>query len=288
MRNLLNDSPLLDRWVGDPLRRLEATLGLSVMGESVAPNPVSCHGFALHYGPGEKRFVTTMVFYDDYEPQTREAVESLLAPGMTFIDLGAHIGYYTLIAARTVGTQGRVFAFEPNPRPRTSLEKNVAENGFTARVRVVPCAIWDSQRRLHFCADPTYSDAGHLVAGGDAIADSFEVDAVSLDSFLEREDWPAVHLVKMDVEGAEFAAIKGMRSTIERNPGLRIIFEFNRDTLPESASRPEDLFRLLQASGFKRFRILYRHADTIVLPGDMKSLIDLARRANVNILASQD
>lgn len=285
-RRILNQSPWLDRWIGDRLRRLEGRLPTQALVDSLATNPITCHGLVFHYGPGERHLVTTMVFYGDYEPETRGAIEEILAPGATFVDLGAHVGYYTLLAARAVGPSGRVYAFEPNPTPRAFLERNVEENGLSERVRIVAAAAYDAPGRLEFTADPDFSEGGHLGRVGAAAARSFEVEATSVDAFLETEGWPRVDLVKMDIEGAEMAALRGMAATIRKNPRMHVIFELNLNTLRESSTRPEDLLDFLTAAGLGRFRVLYRHTDDFVLPRDLSRLSDLVRRANVNVLAS--
>src|SRR5262245_18954658 len=89
--------------------------------------------------------------HESYEAETGEAVEQLLQPGMTVVDLGAHIGYFTLMSARLVGPNGRVYAFEPSPSSFLMLRKNISANGYDDRVSAVAEAVADApgRARLH-------------------------------------------------------------------------------------------------------------------------------------------
>ena len=87
-----------------------------------------------------------------------------VAPGDVFFDLGAYVGPFTLLAARLVGPEGRVVAFEPDPRARAVLERNLAANG-VANVTVVPCAVGDRHGKVRFVAGG--DSVGRVDAGGD-------------------------------------------------------------------------------------------------------------------------
>lgn len=135
-----------------------------------------------------------------YEPEQTGAFERALRPGDSFLDVGAHAGYYTLLASMLVGDSGRVWAFEPNPRNFGYLERNVEING-RANVECVPAAVSRGTGVARFAM--AGSGTGHLSAAG-----ALEVRTLSLDGFCaERALRPAA--VKVDVEGAELEVLEG-------------------------------------------------------------------------------
>jgi FkbM family methyltransferase len=143
------------------------------------------------------------------EPEVQQALVDHLRPRMTFYDLGANIGFFSLMAARVVGPQGRVFSFEADPEIAARLRENLARNQFT-HAQVVEKAVWSETSTVSFSrVDPGTSPdrgLGHVsqnVSG----AGSITVDAVSLDQFIASNPLP--DFLKCDVEGAELAVFEG-------------------------------------------------------------------------------
>ena len=171
------------------------------------------------------------------EPQVQEAMLAHLRPGMTFYDLGANIGFFSLLAARLVGEQGRVIAFEADPEIAARLREHVERNRFGC-VTVVEKAVWSEASRVLFeRIDPETSPdrgLGHVV--GEAPANSsgrtIEIEAVSLDDFTGTALAP--DFIKCDVEGAEVEVFRGaQRLLAERRPRIlcEIHSEANREAL---------------------------------------------------------
>jgi len=130
---------------------------------------------------------------------------SIRSPGAVW-DIGAHAGYYSLLASRLLGASGTVVAFEPLPHNLAYLRQHLELNG-VKNVIVVPCAVSDTDGRAHFAAGG--SQYGRLdVAGG------LEVETVCLDTYLRQNPAQAPTVVKMDVEGAEFAVLRGARTVL--------------------------------------------------------------------------
>lgn len=169
-----------------------------------------------------------------WEMWITQALARLATPGTTAIDVGANVGYYTLLLADAVGPEGRVIAFEPNPRIAAMLRMSVSINGFSSRVAVRNEAVSSSDGgRLAF-AVPTHEPKNAALVRDDAHRQAFteifgsalefiDVPLVSLDS-LELTD---VGVVKIDAEGAEGDIWHGMQQTIRNNRGIRIVMEFN-------------------------------------------------------------
>jgi FkbM family methyltransferase len=144
-----------------------------------------------------------------YEPLIERVITSSLGPGSVFYDVGAHIGVYSLLAARIVGESGAVFAFEPDVDNAERIREHALRNGFN-QIRVVPYAVWSTAARLRFQRaqiDSSRNQGAVITGPGLSNANTTEVDAVTLDTF--SQDHLAPTLIKMDIEGGEAAALKG-------------------------------------------------------------------------------
>jgi len=187
---------------------------------------------------------------DDYEPLATSVVKRCVRVGASVVDVGAHIGYYTLLFARLVGPTGRVVAFEPDPENFGLLERNVALNRY-ANVVSRQAAVADISGRLAF-------DVGgaawghHLRAGADKGSDqhgqAVEVEVVRLDDVVPT-DMP-VDFLKIDVEGVEMLALGGMPELLRRSPNVQILTEFWPTGLRRAGTDPADYLRALLAHGF--------------------------------------
>jgi FkbM family methyltransferase len=155
------------------------------------------------------------------EPKVQEALQRHLRPGMTFYDLGANIGFFTLLAARLVGASGRVVSFEADPEIARRLCENVAQNKLL-NVVVEQKAVWSEPRSVTFervdAATSPDRGLGHVAAGG-AAANTIEIEAVSLDKYTAAS--PTPDFLKCDVEGAEVEVFRGaQRLLTEKHPGI--------------------------------------------------------------------
>ena len=174
-------------------------------------------------------------FTGRYEPQETQLLRDLLQPGNVFIDVGANWGYYTLAAAQLVGRQGRVVAFEPEPRLFALLAANIEVN----RLRHVlpqPFAIGPRQERVSFTAfnadDGNWglSRAVDPVRAGGA---DFETESRPLDEVLDAASIGTAQLVKIDVEGAETGVLAGMRRGLASGRFRYIMLECHPGLLAE-------------------------------------------------------
>jgi FkbM family methyltransferase len=210
-----------------------------------------------------------------YELDTARVLRRLLRAGDTFVDGGANIGYFTLIAAKAVGPRGRVHAFEPQPEIRARLAEHVAANGVGEVVTIHPVALSDRPGRvpLHTFTDPA---ANHglttMFAPASAGTRSVEVEAVRLDDYLPGI---APRLIKLDIEGAEPLAIAGMSETLRRRRPA-VIVELNPDTLARAGFSVGEPVERLRAA------VPEYRAD--VIAWRLKPLRDIERLSDVNLL----
>lgn len=284
-RALIIHHPWLDRFLGKALARIDGAFHRwGLLRSFDRRGEVDCHGLHFFFRREDAPLARILHLNRDYEPATRRVVEAL-RPGSVFVDLGAHIGYFTMIAARAVSPSGRVFSFEPMAGTRAVLERNVESNGLAAVVTVVPLGSSDRRETLSFVVGESSESSGISVPGDrDRLVD---VDCISLDEYFASLGWPHVDLVKMDVEGQELRTLKGMEAMARRNPELRIIFEFNAGQLRRCGVTPAALFSQVQRMGYSSYSMLFRESVPFSLPADWKRLEQAAERANVNVLATR-
>ena len=157
--------------------------------------------------------------FGTYEPAVIRAIQQHVLLGWTVLDLGAHIGYYTLLLAELVGPEGKVMAFEASPEIFAVLKENVHLNE-CSNVVLENRAVAASSRRLALRRNDAYplSATSSILSGRVAV----EVEAVALDQLL-GSGFDRVAFIKMDVEGAEAEALQGMRELLRRDHPLLLI-----------------------------------------------------------------
>src|ERR671922_680338 len=153
--------------------------------------------------------------------------------GETVVDVGAHIGLYSLIAAKRVGTSGKVIAIEPDPENFKILKKNILLNQLT-NVEAVECAVYSTREKLKLFLPE--------IEGGRTIFNTvmqdrartstenfIEVEANTLDNILESINITEVNWIKIDVEGAELEVLKGAVNTLSSNKNITLLIEVHGD-----------------------------------------------------------
>jgi FkbM family methyltransferase len=171
------------------------------------------------------------------------------------LDVGAHIGYFALKSSVRVGEDGRVVAFEPNPRTLETLHANVAASRAT-NVTIVPVACTDGETTLEFFdasagGNSMVSSLSRATAGEDA--QEFTVRGRPIDNVIRELGIQRVDLLKVDVEGAELYVLRGARETLQRyHPA--IVIEVIPDHLAGMNTTVDQLFSFLKEMGYTRGR----------------------------------
>ncbi|MGC3970051.1 MAG: FkbM family methyltransferase [Pirellulales bacterium] len=208
-------------------------------------------------------------------------IHESVKPGDRVIDLGANIGFYTLLFAQCVGPQGCVYAFEPGPKSFEILSRNVRENEY-GNVILEPLAVTNKTGplKLLVCrsgeSDNRIADTG--VFAGDR--DCVELQGAALDDYFAKIPG-GIDFIKMDIQGAEYLALQGMTKLLARSPNVRLIVEFCPAAFDKTISTAEYL-RYLRGLGFRVFdlpedRPRYEATDDQLLaaypPGKMTNLV---------------
>ena len=160
-----------------------------------------------------------------YEPDLQAAALQFIKPGMVVYDVGANIGYISLMAARLAGESGRVFSFEALPANIDRLTRNVALNAMQDRVQIVHAAVVDKPGEATFFshASGAMGKAEGSAGRDEHYTQTIKVTGIALDDFVFRQGNPPPAVIKMDIEGGEGMALAGMpRLLKETRPALLI------------------------------------------------------------------
>ena len=186
---------------------------------------------------------------EGYEKGTTMVFTTLVKEGMNIVDIGANVGYYTLLAARRVGPHGKVYAFEPEPRNFRLLMENLRLNGYE-NVIAIQKAVSNESGTASLFLSPRCSGAHSLVSTRDRSNETTTAETVTLDDFFETEGCPTIQVIKMDIEGWEMEALDGMHKVITRNSPLTMVMEFYPWGLLGRGMRPLALTSKLMELGF--------------------------------------
>jgi len=192
-----------------------------------------------------------------WEPESWAAVREHLGSGATFVDIGAHIGTYSLRAAPIVGPGGRVIAIEPNPETVRKLEGNIQASG-AHTVTVEPFACSDAEAMLELFAGPRSNSGETSLSRTNATRDehagaSYKVRARPLDAILQEAGVTRVDAVKIDVEGAELLVLKGAGQTLDRFHPV-VLIEVVDQQLRSMGTSAKDVYEFFHAHRYQARR----------------------------------
>lgn len=212
---------------------------------------VDVRGQRMYITPHDSLLGRVLLFGGTWEAYQVNLFEETLSEGMVVVDIGANIGYYTLVAAARVGERGKVYAFEPEPSNYALLLKNIGANGYN-NVLAVRKAVTNRTGTINLFLS---GDTGeHSIGNDNQARRAIVVDSVSLDEFFRGNEYP-VHVIKMDIEGAEMVALEGMVNIVTRNPGLKIFTEFCPEALEKAGFSPIAYLDRLREHGFELYLI---------------------------------
>ncbi len=200
------------------------------------------HGFKMHLNPLDDMVCRVLRDSKEWEGSETYLLSQEITEGQTVVDVGAHIGYFTLLLSKLVGPKGSVYAFEPNPYSLAYLRRNVAVNN-CRNVVVEDMAVYDRDVHIQVWAKKG-GNTGDVRIFPTLNGEELGVDAVMLDTYFSPRN---VDFIKMDVQGAEYNVLKGAGSLIQRSPGLKMMVEYSRDLMLEGfKATPEQFLPLLE------------------------------------------
>ena len=176
-------------------------------------------------------------------------MENLLEPGMTFVDVGANIGYFSVLGSRLVGPTGRVYAIEPDEFNLAVLRANLTRHD-CANVTVLPVAAWSERAELDFHRPPD----GAVARVGQDDGSGLRVPAAPLD---ELVDGPVDYL-KVDCEHSDHVVVRGARRVLDGNPSMLLSVEFHPWEGSHLGESPQEILASYRAMGLRPYEIVRR------------------------------
>lgn len=196
-----------------------------------------------------------------YEPHVTAALRRILRPGDIFVDLGAHIGYHSYFAAGLVGASGRVFSFEADPANFERLRRNLEH---FPQASAEHCAVWSGEEKLMFTRSESSRESGWGALASVRKAperEQVEVTGISLDAWIEKRGVKKIRAIKIDVEGAELAVLRGAEGVLEKMRPV-LVLEMCEPLLRQSGASAVMIEELLRKHRYK----LNRLGDGPLLP----------------------
>jgi len=242
---------------------------------------VDVHGAKLAVNPADKTLRDSLLIFGTHEDYETWVLKSRIKPGMTFVDVGANVGYYTVISAALVGPSGRVFCFEPDALNYSFLQKSIALNGFD-HVHPFQLALTDrAGKATLYLSEGLGSHSLGLQDGNTA---QVEVDVARLDDLPALAE-QGVDFIKIDVQGAELSVLKGSQHILSKwKPS--ILAEFEPRCLEKFGVSGDEFLNYVENLGY-RITLLDPDARAQI-PYTREALLErTAARGYLNILLEQ-
>ena len=246
-----------DKSGGWPLKSEERNANIAAIRRearavSVGENRILCrvlNRYKMFVDASDKSLAPHLMLDGYWEIWVTEQLSQIVKPGMICVDVGANLGYFTLLMADLVGSNGRVYAFEPNPPIAALLIDSVKVNGFDDRVEILSCLLEDrNDAYMQLSVPEGYAGGATMLPPipGQDIRTLFMTKR--MDSFPELFE---ADFIKIDAEGAEYSIWKGMTEILERRRPLTIFLEFVACRYPD----PVEFLGKLREAGMDLFYI---------------------------------
>ena len=192
-----------------------------------------------------------------FDPEVFTPIASALKPGDTFLDIGANVGYYSMLAIDLIGPKGCIHAFEIDPRPLKCLRKTIKKTHIN-NIVIHACAVGEASGTLAFSMG---LDCGHSSLSNKPTG--MEVPVRTIDQMVSSDDSLSIKAVKIDIEGGELQALRGM-SRILREQHPLLVIESDEDLQEAFGYNQADLIAYLESFDYKVSPLLKSHSPTIV------------------------
>lgn len=216
------------------------------------PNVLTVNGKKLFIHKIDDPLSSSIYYYGQYEPFETRLFQKLIKKGDIVVDVGAHIGYYTLISSTLVGKTGKVFSFEPDPSNLVLLKQCVAANKIT-NVVVVNNAVSNVNKKINFYLSNENKGDNRMFTQNPK-EKYIQVAGIILDDYFAKSNFH-INFIKMDIQGAEVKALQGMPKILRNNRDVILAIEFWPYGYMHSGSNAKELLDLLNLNKFLLYNI---------------------------------
>ena len=217
-----------------------------------------CHGLQILVRNPRKSLIARSIYLSGlWEPETTHLISKKMKPGMNVLDVGADIGYYTILFAKLVGAKGKVYAFEPIPKAKQYLDKNVELNELK-NISTFGFALFDDAGMV--CLEDPFNKSKINPQKKRLSKNDIQVEMKVFDGLRSKESIDRVHFMKLDVEGAEMNILRGMRETIKKDRP-EILVELHPRQLKDFGFLPSDILEFLTGLGYQIDPVDRPHID---------------------------
>jgi len=211
---------------------------------------VVTHGNKMHL---DRKDSLLLSLKRNYEPKHVKLIKSIVNKGDVVCDIGSNIGFFTLILAKLVGPQGKVYSFEPDPENFDILRKNVELNGYK-NVVFEQAAVSNKKGKLMIYFSEINSGDTRIFQPGEEKENRESSSALSVkldDYFTKKKEVPS--FFKIDVQGAELKVFEGMKSILKSKKKIALTVEFSPEMLRSFGCKPDKMLKILRDYGFKLY-----------------------------------
>lgn len=217
-----------------------------------------CHGLQILVRNPRKSLIGRSIYLSGlWEPETTHFISMKMKAGMNVLDVGADIGYYTLLFAKLVGAKGNVYAFEPIPKAKQYLDKNVELNELK-NVSTFGFALFDDAGMV--CLEDPFNKSKINPQKKRLSRNDIQVEMKVFDGLRSEESIGRVDFIKLDVEGAEMNILRGMRETIKKDRP-EIIIELHPSQLKDFGFSPSEFINFFSELGYQIDPVDRLHVD---------------------------
>lgn len=219
-----------------------------------------------------------LIQYGYWEKGVTDLFKKIIKSGMIIVDVGAHVGYYSLFFSKYTGKSGKVFAFEPDSYNFKIFRKNILLNKIN-NIVAENMAVSDKNGYARLFLDENNLGA-HSLISSESSDNYINIKSAKLDDYFKEIK---IDLIKMDIEGAEARAIEGMSEILRRNPNIKLIMEFFPELILKAGYSPEAMIEKLLSFGFHIFMIGHQTGILTEAFG-AREILDACGNGLVNLL----
>ena len=214
----------------------------------LTPSKIIVHDSIMYLDKDDTIISHNLLLDKTWERNSTRTILKNLNLGDTFVDVGAHIGYYSLLASRIVGNKGKVYAIEPDNKNYSLLKKNIKANKYK-NIQIIKKAISEKSGRINFYTNDSNTGDNRTYMNNNKSHISI-IQSATLDSLFPNLK---IDFIKMDIQGSELKALLGMKKILKENKKIKLLIEFWPDGLSQNNGSFEKLLTLFDKYSFELF-----------------------------------